>query len=78
MVGPICESGDVLGEGRLLPESAEGDVLLLANAGAYGRVMASAYNRRPPAEEVFLEPKATRRPRLGKSSAASGTRGAVR
>jgi len=78
VVGPICESGDVLGEGRLLPESAEGDVLLLANAGAYGRVMASAYNRRPPAEEVFLEPKATRRPRLGKSSAASGTRGAVR
>jgi diaminopimelate decarboxylase/aspartate kinase len=29
-------------------------VLLIANAGAYGRVMASSYNLRPPAEEVVL------------------------
>lgn len=54
IVGPICESGDVLGHDRLLPDSAEGDVLLIANAGAYGRVMASNYNLRPPAEEVVL------------------------
>ena len=54
VVGPICESGDVIGESRLLPESAEGDVLLIANAGAYGRVMASHYNRRAPAEELLL------------------------
>ncbi|MEJ8567501.1 bifunctional aspartate kinase/diaminopimelate decarboxylase [Elongatibacter sediminis] len=55
IVGPICESGDVLGESRLLPECREGDVILMANCGAYGRVMASHYNRRPPAEELILE-----------------------
>jgi diaminopimelate decarboxylase/aspartate kinase len=54
VVGPICESGDVLGEGRFLPASEEGDVILVANAGAYGRVMSSHYNRRAPAEEVIL------------------------
>ena len=54
VVGPICESGDVLGESRLLPQSEEGDVMLIANAGAYGRVMASSYNRREPAEEILL------------------------
>ena len=54
VVGPICESGDVIGEGRVLPESEEGDVILVANAGAYGRVMASSYNRRSPSEEVVL------------------------
>ena len=54
IVGPICESGDVLGESRLLPPTCEGDVLLIANTGAYGRVMASHYNRRIPAEELFL------------------------
>jgi diaminopimelate decarboxylase/aspartate kinase len=53
VVGPICESGDVLGESRLLPPCQEGDVMLIANAGAYGRVMASHYNRRSPAEELF-------------------------
>jgi len=55
IVGPICESGDVLGESRLLPQCQEGDVLLIANAGAYGRVMASNYNRRAPAEELILD-----------------------
>lgn len=55
VVGPICESGDVLGHARRLPESEEGDVVLLATAGAYGRVMASAYNLRPPPEESVLE-----------------------
>jgi diaminopimelate decarboxylase/aspartate kinase len=54
VVGPICESGDVLGESRFLPRSEEGDVILIANAGAYGRVMGSHYNRRQPAEEVVL------------------------
>lgn len=54
IVGPICESGDVLGESRLLPECREGDVLLIANTGAYGRVMASHYNRREPAEELII------------------------
>jgi bifunctional diaminopimelate decarboxylase / aspartate kinase len=54
VVGPICESGDVLGESRFLPESREGDIILIANAGAYGRVMSSHYNRRSPAEEVIV------------------------
>ncbi|MCY4156104.1 MAG: bifunctional aspartate kinase/diaminopimelate decarboxylase [Gammaproteobacteria bacterium] len=55
VVGPICESGDVLARDRLLPECREGDVLLFANAGAYGRVMASGYNLRPPAREEVIE-----------------------
>ena len=54
VVGPICESGDILGHDRLLPPSAEGDVLLIANAGAYGHAMASHYNLRDPAEELVL------------------------
>jgi diaminopimelate decarboxylase/aspartate kinase len=55
VVGPICETGDVLGHDRLLPETREGDVLLVANAGAYGRAMASSYNLRPPPEEIVLQ-----------------------
>jgi diaminopimelate decarboxylase/aspartate kinase len=54
VVGPICESGDVLGHDRLLPATREGDVLLVANAGAYGRSMASNYNLRQPPEEILL------------------------
>jgi diaminopimelate decarboxylase/aspartate kinase len=54
VVGPICESGDVLGESRFLPESREGDIILIANTGAYGRVMSSHYNRRSPAAEVIV------------------------
>ena len=54
VVGPICESADVLGRDRLLPLTREGDVLLLANAGAYGRAMSSEYNLRPPATELFI------------------------
>jgi bifunctional diaminopimelate decarboxylase / aspartate kinase len=54
IVGPICESADVLGHDRLLPPTVEGDVLLIANTGAYGRAMSSEYNLRPPAEELFI------------------------
>jgi diaminopimelate decarboxylase/aspartate kinase len=54
IVGPICESGDVLGSNRRLPECREGDVMLIAQTGAYGAVMASRYNLREPAEEVVL------------------------
>jgi diaminopimelate decarboxylase/aspartate kinase len=56
VVGPICESGDILGHDRLLPPTREGDVLLVANAGAYGRAMSSHYNLRPPATELLLGP----------------------
>lgn len=55
VVGPICESGDTLGYNRQLPETAEGDTLLIATAGAYGRSMASHYNLRAPAEEIVLD-----------------------
>ncbi len=54
IVGPICESGDILGHDRLLPATYEGDVLLVSNAGAYGHVMSSHYNLRAPAPEVCL------------------------
>ena len=54
IVGPICETGDVLGSNRKLPTSHEGDVILIAEAGAYGAVMASHYNLREPASEVVL------------------------
>ena len=54
VVGPICESADVLGHERALPLSREGDVLLIATAGAYGHSMSSRYNLREPAEELLL------------------------
>jgi diaminopimelate decarboxylase/aspartate kinase len=54
VVGPICETGDRLGADRLLPPSRERDVILIANAGAYGYVMSSNYNRRPVAPEVVI------------------------
>ncbi len=54
IVGPICETGDRLGSDRLLPITTEGDVLLIANAGAYGYTMSSRYNLREPAEELMI------------------------
>jgi diaminopimelate decarboxylase/aspartate kinase len=54
VVGPICETGDRLGSDRLMPEAGEGDVILIANTGAYGRVMSSEYNLRKPAEEILI------------------------
>ena len=55
VVGPICESSDIFGKRRRLPSAtAEGDVLLFSDAGAYGYVMASHYNLRGlPAEDVM-------------------------
>jgi diaminopimelate decarboxylase/aspartate kinase len=57
VVGPICESGDVLGEQRTLPsDTAPGDILLVADAGAYGMAMANTYNLRAlPTEAVLTE-----------------------
>jgi len=55
VVGPICETADQFGADRRLPPTVEGDVLLIANCGAYGFSMASNYNRRPPAAEFILE-----------------------
>jgi len=55
IVGPICETGDVLGRSRAIPNTDIDDVMLIANTGAYGYAMASHYNMRPPAREVFLD-----------------------
>ena len=56
VVGPICESGDVLGVARELPAlTREGDVLLMADAGAYGMAMANTYNMRALPHEEVLE-----------------------
>jgi len=54
VVGPICESSDVLARDRWLQTTRPGDVLLIENAGAYGAVMASRYNLREPAGEDVL------------------------
>ncbi|GDX79836.1 aspartate kinase [Deltaproteobacteria bacterium] len=54
VVGPICESADVLGRDRTLTDPQEGDVLLIGLAGAYGLAMASTYNSRAlPRSVVF-------------------------
>jgi diaminopimelate decarboxylase/aspartate kinase len=54
VVGPICETGDRLGSDRLLPPAEEGDVILVANTGAYGQVMSSDYNLRGRVAEVMV------------------------
>jgi diaminopimelate decarboxylase/aspartate kinase len=54
VVGPICESADQFGSDRWLPETSEGDVILIANCGAYGFSMSSNYNRRAPAAEFMI------------------------
>ena len=55
VVGPICESSDVLGRDRMLPMLAAGDLVAITGAGAYGAVMASDYNSRPSAAEVLVD-----------------------
>ncbi|NND68388.1 MAG: diaminopimelate decarboxylase, partial [Halioglobus sp.] len=54
VVGPVCETGDFLGKGREL-NLADGDLLALFGAGAYGFVMSSNYNTRPRAAEVMVD-----------------------
>ena len=54
IVGPVCETGDYLGLDRMMPSLAAGDSLAVMSAGAYGAVMASSYNTRPPAGEVMV------------------------
>ena len=60
VVGPVCESGDFLAKGVVMPEPAQGDLLLVLSAGAYGFSMSSQYNSRPRAAEVLLQGKAWR------------------
>jgi len=55
VVGPICETGDVLARDRKLPEIERGDLLAFLDAGAYGFSMASQYNGQPRPGEVLVE-----------------------
>jgi diaminopimelate decarboxylase len=54
IVGPVCETGDFLGRGRTLA-LAQGDLLAVMSAGAYGMAMSSNYNTRPRAAEVMVD-----------------------
>jgi diaminopimelate decarboxylase len=54
VVGPVCESGDFLGHDRTLA-IAQGDLLAILSAGAYGMSMSSNYNTRPRAAEVMVD-----------------------
>jgi diaminopimelate decarboxylase len=60
VVGPICESSDVLASGRAMPEMAAGELVAIFGAGAYGFTMASNYNARPRAAEVLVDGKDAR------------------
>jgi diaminopimelate decarboxylase len=55
VVGPICETGDILAKDRELPLLKEGELLAVLSAGAYGFTMASNYNSRPRPAEVLVE-----------------------
>ena len=60
--GPLCESSDTLGQGsphRRAP--TVGDLFAVLDAGAYGSVMASNYNRRPMPAEVMVDRRRVRR-----------------
>jgi diaminopimelate decarboxylase len=54
VVGPVCETGDFLGHDRHLA-LAQGDLLAVMSAGAYGMSMSSNYNTRPRAAEVMID-----------------------
>jgi diaminopimelate decarboxylase len=55
VVGPLCESSDTLGRDRILPRPQVGELYAVLDAGAYGSVMASNYNRRLLPAEVMVE-----------------------
>ena len=66
IVGPVCESADRFAADRDLPEIRQGELVAILTAGAYGAVMSSAYNARPPAPEVLVKGRewSVVRPRL--------------
>lgn len=55
IVGPVCETADLFARGRSMPTVKSGDLVAIMTTGAYGAVMASAYNARPPAAEVLVK-----------------------
>jgi diaminopimelate decarboxylase len=60
VVGPVCESGDFFARDRDLPRMAEGNLLAILDAGAYGMVLASNYNTRPRPAEVLVSGKSVK------------------
>jgi diaminopimelate decarboxylase len=60
IVGPVCESGDFFARDRKIAGLAEGDLLAILDAGAYGMSLASNYNSRPRAAEVLVDGKRAR------------------
>jgi len=60
VVGPICETGDFFARDRELPEVAEGELLAILDAGAYGMSLSSNYNTRPRPAEVLVERKSAK------------------
>jgi diaminopimelate decarboxylase len=60
VVGPVCESADVLAKRRRLPPLATGDLVVIRTAGAYGMAMASQYNARPRPAEVLVDGRSWR------------------
>jgi diaminopimelate decarboxylase len=55
IVGPLCESSDIVGKDRALPPLEVGDLVAIFDAGAYGSTMSSTYNRRPLPCEVLVD-----------------------
>jgi diaminopimelate decarboxylase len=55
VVGPVCETTDIFARDRELPALESGNLVAFLTAGAYGAVMSSAYNARPPAPEVLVK-----------------------
>jgi diaminopimelate decarboxylase len=60
IVGPVCESGDFFAHDRKIAGLAEGDLVAILDAGAYGMSLASNYNSRPRAAEVLVDGKRVR------------------
>ena len=54
IVGPVCETGDYLAKGRMMPDCEAGELLAVFNAGAYGAVMSSYYNTRALTAELLI------------------------
>lgn len=55
VVGPVCETGDVLARDAALPDLAPDDLIAIETAGAYGAVMSSTYNTRLPIAEIMVK-----------------------
>ena len=60
VVGPICETGDVIAKNLSMNDVKLGDILVIHSAGAYGATMSSNYNTRPKIPEILVSGKKTR------------------